>query len=175
MSESPSPIPLKQVFVPALRHININLFGGVAWVLTYFEDLQHHNQLEQLNISGYVRFTMNDGLPRAAELQRWLTLTKSKIFTFQLKLDTDCDHGGAKIREELFTEYRQATGDDSLGRYGAINICYPKMSFSYPRMNMDQEYLSNNNIINSHICIADDPVDDNMKEVSEEYLRIFPY
>jgi hypothetical protein len=175
MTESPNLVPLKQAFVPALRHISINLFGGVAWVLTYFEDLQHHNQLEQMSISGLIRFTMNGGLTRAAELERWLNLTKSKIFTFQLQIDTDCDDGAEKIREEVFTEYRQVTGDDSLGRHGAINICYPKMSGSYPRMNIDQEFLGNDNIINRIICIPDDLVDDSMTEVSEEYLRILPY
>ncbi len=169
MGESPKPIPLKQIFAPELRHINIKLFGGVPWVLTYFEDLQRHSQLEQLNISGHVTCGISGGLPRVNELQRWLTLSTSKIFTFQLQVHANYDVGYEQIREEVFAEYRQATGDQSSARYGTLNICYPKMSFSYPMMRIDDIDTTD-----SSDCMADNPVDDNMEEVSRTHVKFLP-
>lgn len=170
MGESPSPIPLKQIFAPELRHISIKLFGGVPWVLTYFEDLQRHSQLEELNISGHVTFGISAGLPRVNELQRWLTLSTSKIFTFQLQVHANYDVGYEHIREEVFAEYRQATGDQSSARYGTLNICYPKMSFSYPMMHIDDIDTTD-----SSDCVADDLVDDNMEEVSRTNVKFLLY
>ncbi len=42
----------------------------VTWVLTSFEDLQRHNQLAYLNLSGHVRVTSNNYFPLIAALQR---------------------------------------------------------------------------------------------------------
>jgi hypothetical protein len=43
--------PLKKSLVPELRYVSINLFVGVAWLLSYFENLQRSSQFEQFNIS----------------------------------------------------------------------------------------------------------------------------
>ncbi|CAM4813311.1 unnamed protein product [Rotaria magnacalcarata] len=50
------PIPLKQAFAPELRHINLKIFAGAAWVLTFFEDLQRYSQLDRMTISSYEGF-----------------------------------------------------------------------------------------------------------------------
>ncbi|CAF4433341.1 unnamed protein product [Rotaria magnacalcarata] len=50
------PIPLKQAFAPELRHINLKIFAGAAWVLTFFEDLQRYSQLDRMPISSYEGF-----------------------------------------------------------------------------------------------------------------------
>jgi len=165
--EPPCPMPLKQASVPGLRHVNIKIYVGVAWLLTFFEDLQRHSQLEQFNISGHVRFTLNSNFPRVVELQRWLTLTKSKVFTFQMKLSTDFVLGAEEIRKNVFVEYRQATGDDSSAKYGDINIRYPAMSFSHQieTSGSGSEDEDSNNTTSSSDVIPDEPVDDNIEEV----------
>ncbi|CAM4843973.1 unnamed protein product [Rotaria magnacalcarata] len=47
------PIPLKQAFAPELRHINLKIFVGAAWILTFFEDLQRYSQLDRMTVSSY--------------------------------------------------------------------------------------------------------------------------
>jgi hypothetical protein len=124
--------PLKQSLVPELRYDSIDLFVGVAWLLSYFENLQCSSQLEHFNISGHVRFTLNSSFPRLTTWKRWLLLNKSKLFTFQMKMSADYLRGAQEVRENVFAEYRRATGDDLAAKHGDIRIRYPEMSFSYP-------------------------------------------
>ncbi|CAF2096418.1 unnamed protein product [Rotaria magnacalcarata] len=65
---------------------------------------------------------INSHFPRVTILRQWLTLSKSKIFTFKLNLDTIYAFSNSKIREEIFAEYRLATGTKSAARYGKISI-----------------------------------------------------
>ncbi|CAF3789136.1 unnamed protein product [Rotaria socialis] len=134
------PILLQQAFVPELRHVNLKIFGGVAWILTFFEDLQRYSQLDQMNISGYERFADNSHFPQVTILQQWLALSTSKIFTFKLNLETIYAFINREIREEIFDEYRLATGTESAARYGKINLSYPTMVFSYPLETDDHEW-----------------------------------
>ncbi|CAF3253539.1 unnamed protein product [Rotaria socialis] len=134
------PIPLKQTFAPELRHINLKIFGDVPWILTFFADLQRYRQLDQMNISDYERFADYSHFPRVAVLRHWLTLSKSKIFTFKLNLDIIYAFSNREIREEIFAEYRLATGTESAARYGKINLSYPTMVFSYPLETDDHEW-----------------------------------
>ncbi|CAF1317571.1 unnamed protein product [Rotaria sordida] len=167
--ELPRPIPLKQAFVPELRHVNIKIFGGVAWVLTFFEDLQRYSQLDQLIISGYERFADNSHFPRVTSLRQWLTLTKSNIFTFQLNSNTIYAFTNNEIQEEIFAEYRQATGEESAAKYGHINLSYPTMSFSDPLETNDNEWEdldSSNDSTKSFKCVQDPPVDDHVEEMN---------
>jgi len=166
-NELPCSPPLKQTSVPELRYVSIKLFVGVAWLLSFFEDLQRQSQLEQLNISGHVRFIKNSSFPRPNELRRWLTLNKSKVFTFQMKMSADSALGAQEIRENVFDEYRRATGVDSSAKYRDINIRYPEMSFSHQieTNDTDSEDEDSNNTTRSSEVIQDEPIDDNIEEV----------
>ncbi|CAF4987161.1 unnamed protein product [Rotaria sp. Silwood1] len=162
------PIPLKQAFAPELRHVNVEIFTGVAWVLTFFEDLQRYSQLDQLIMSGYERFADNTHFPRVTTLRQWLTLTKSKIFKFQLNLGTIYAYSNNEIKEEIFAEYRQATGEESVAQYGKINLSYPTMSFSHPLETDDNEWEdldSSNDSTKSFECVRDAPVDNHIEEM----------
>ncbi|CAF3263690.1 unnamed protein product [Rotaria socialis] len=39
-------IPLKQAFASELRHNNLKIYADVAWVLTFFENLQRYSGLD---------------------------------------------------------------------------------------------------------------------------------
>jgi hypothetical protein len=181
--DPPNPTPLKQAFTPELRHVNINLFVGVNWVLTFFEDLQRHSQLDYFNLSGHVRFTNNSNFPRVAALQQWLTLTKSNLFQFRMKLSADYVLGADSVREEVFADYRRATGDEYSARYGEIDIRYPEMSFSYPTiMDASNSTSSDGSILDESVEMEEDesnsttssewfrgePLDKNVEEVSRK-------
>ncbi len=167
MIDPPYLTPLKKSLVPELRYVSINLFVGVAWLLSYFENLQRSSQFEQFNISGHVRFTLNSSFPRVTTLKQWLLLNKSKLFTFRMKMSADCVLDAEEIRENVFAEYRQATGDDSAAKYGDIHIRYPEMSFSYPieiNDTEDEDEHSNNTTRSSDLT-QHELVDENIKEV----------
>jgi hypothetical protein len=183
--DPPYSTPLKQTSVPELRYISIDLFVGVAWLLSYFQYLQCHSQIEQFNITGHVRFTRNSTFPRVTELHQWLTLTKLREFKFQLKLSTDYELDAVDVRETVVAEYKKVTGDNSPEQYGNINVSYPAMSFSHPMaMNdsesedeesssiSDSEEEGSNNTTRSSDVIQDEPIDDNVEEVRqrERYL-----
>jgi hypothetical protein len=151
LTEPSYSIPLKQASVPELRDISINLFVGVAWLLSYFEDLQHSSQVERFNISGHVRFSSTCKFPRVTELQRWLLLNKSNLFTFKMKMSANYVRGDEEIQENLFTEYRRATGVDSSAKYRQINIRYPEMSFSNHTEMNDTDSESQDESIDNNI------------------------
>lgn len=157
--DPPYSTPLKQSSVPKLRYVSIDLFVGVAWLLSYFEDLQRFSQFEQLNISGHVRFTFNSSFPRVTALKQWLLLNKSKLFTFQMKMSADWVQGAEEVQDNVFAEYRQATGDDSAAKYLNIHIRYPEMSFSYP-IAMNDEHRNNTENTN-------EVIDENIEEVKD--------
>ena len=153
--------PLKQSSVLKLRYINIIGFINVAWVLSYFEDLQRHSQLKWFNISGYVELTKNIHFPHVTELQEWLLLNKSKEFKFQMKLSTNSIYKTDKtIQKTVLYEYGQAIGDNSLVKHGKININYRSVSFSHSN---NKEDLRNNMIIKGQQSI-----NKNMKEVRQK-------
>ncbi|CAF0818760.1 unnamed protein product [Adineta steineri] len=183
--DPPNPIPLKQVFAPELRQVNIKLFTGVTWFLTFFEDLQRHSQLDCFKLSGHVRFTNNSSFPRVAALQRWLTLTKSNIFQFRMKLSVDYNLGAQSVLEDICAEYRRATGDEYSAGYGNIDIRYPEMSFSYPPVKddniADESVVMNegeDNSTSSDNNISDEPVvmdvDESNSTTSDEWFRDEP-
>jgi len=157
--DPPNPSPLKQIFVPELRQVDMRVFAGVTWVLTFFQDLQQHSQLDHFNISGHVRFTVNSNFPRVAALHQWLTLTKSKVFKFQMKLSADCVHDAKEVKEDVFAEYRRATGDDFSAQYREIHIRYPEMFLSYSMVTN----RTNSTKIGNYISYK--PLDENVEEV----------
>ncbi len=175
--DPPNPTPLKQSFTPELRHINMNLSVGVNWVLIFFEDLQRHSQLEYFNLSGHVRFTSNSNFPRVATLQQWLTLTKSNLFQFRMKLSADYVLGADSVREEVFADYRRATGDEYSARYREIDIRYPEMSFSYPtRMDESNSTSSDDSTSDESVGMDEDKSvevdeDESNSTTSSEWLR----
>lgn len=165
--EPPSPMPLQQAFVPELRYVSIKLSVGVGWVLTFFEDVQRHSQLERLRISGDIKAGGKDSLPRVAILQRWLALTKSSTFTFQMKFGMYHVFDDEERSGDLYVEYRQATGIESMANYEQVNFRYPEMSLSYPmKINaMNSEDVDDNKSIKSRNCIPDETIDENCQEV----------
>jgi hypothetical protein len=130
--EPPCSPPLKQISLPELRLVSIELFVGVAWLLCYFEDLQCTSQLEWFKISGRVRFTLNSSFPRVTALRQWLILNKSKLYIFQLKMTTDFVLGAQEIRDTILTDSRRATGGEFSWKCRNLHIRYPEMSFSNP-------------------------------------------
>lgn len=162
--EPPSPMPLQQAFLPELRYVSIKLSVGVAWILTFFEDLQRHSQLERLTISGDIKAGGKDSLPRVAVLRRWLALTKSSTFTFQMKFGMYHGLDGGEHSDDLYAEYREATGIESTANYEKVNLRYPEMSLSYPMMinAMDSEDTDSDKSSN---CVSDEPIDENCQEV----------
>ncbi len=156
--------PLKQSSVLKLRYVSIIRFIDVAWVLSYFEDLQRYSQLKWFNISGYVRLTKNSHFPHVTELQQWLLLNKSKEFKFQMKLSTNSIYTDKTIENSVLSEYGQAIGDDSLVKYGKININYQPVSFSDSNNEED-----NNNILRSNMIIkGQQSINENKKEVRQK-------
>jgi hypothetical protein len=82
-------------------------------------------------------------------------------------MSADCVLDAEEIRENVFAEYRQATGDDSAAKYGDIHIRYPEMSFSYPieiNDTEDEDEHSNNTTRSSDLT-QHELVDENIKEV----------
>ncbi|CAM4968180.1 unnamed protein product [Rotaria socialis] len=68
------------------------------------------------------RFADNSHFPRVTILRQWLTLSKSKIFTFKLNLDIIYAFNNSETREAIFAEYRLTTGTESAARYGKKSI-----------------------------------------------------
>ncbi|UJR16999.1 hypothetical protein I4U23_003897 [Adineta vaga] len=139
--DPPNPIPLQQDFVPKLHHVKIHLSVCVTWILTFFEDLQRHSQLDFFSITGHVRFTKFSNFPRVAELHQWLTLSKSNLFQFRMKLHADYASGARSVQEEIFNEYQRATGDKQSIRYFDMDIRYPEMSFLYPTIANENQLI----------------------------------
>ncbi|CAF2975513.1 unnamed protein product [Rotaria sp. Silwood2] len=129
--EPPCPTPLKSTSVPKLRYISIHIMVGLAWVLNYFEELQHHSQLEYLKISGHVRFTLNNCVPRVSALKRWLLLNKLKEFKFEMKLLVDAAVGALKIQKRIVKEYNKAIGIKKTTYYRSINLNYSALNKTY--------------------------------------------
>jgi hypothetical protein len=155
--------PLKQSSVLKLRYVSIIRFIDVAWLLSYFEDLQCHSQLEWFHICGYVRLTENSNFPHVTELRQWLLLNKSKEFKFQMKLSTNSFYTDKLIEKSVLSEYGQAIGDDSLVKRGKINTNYRSVSFSDSNNEEDKNILCSNMIIKGHQSI-----NNNMKEVRQK-------
>ncbi|CAF3973421.1 unnamed protein product [Rotaria sordida] len=151
--EPPNTMPLQQAVVPELRYISIKLSVGVIWVLNFFEDLQRHSQLERLRISGDIKAGGKDSLPRVALLRQWLALTKSKTFRFQMKFGMYHVPNREECSDDLYAEYRQATGNPSTANY-------EQMYFRYPQMT-----LSNLTTIKNNNCVPDEPIDENCQEM----------
>lgn len=181
-------MPLQQANTPELRHVRINLFArGVNWVLTFFEDLQRHQQLEYFSVSGRARFTHHNHFPRVAWLRQWLTLNKSPVFRFRMKLDADYVPGAESVREEVFEDYRRATGEKNVTHFREINVRYPEMSFSYPTMMKEASESSSDESMDEDDDDDDDdnegyssklnqwcrgePLDKNMEEVRSRTRR----
>ncbi len=155
--------PLKQSSVLKLRYVSIIRFIDVAWLLSYFEDLQRHSQLEWFNISGYVTLTENSNFPHVTELRQWLLLNKSKEFKFQMKLSTKSIDTDKTIQKSVLSEYGQAISDDSLVKHGKININYRAVSF------FDSNNEEDNNILRSNMIIkGQQSINENMKEVRQK-------
>jgi hypothetical protein len=191
--DPPNPIPLKQIFVPELRYIHIKLHVCVTWVLTFFEDLQRHSQLDYFYISGHIRFTHKSNFPRVAALKQWLTLSKSNLFKFRMKLSADYALDAMKVQEDIFHEYQQVFGNESTPQFIEMNILYPEMFLSHP-MIMDEknmiehddsipdELMDENNPIESDDSISDESmdydffldesVDENVEEVSKQKNKL---
>jgi hypothetical protein len=150
--------PLKQSSVLKLQYVSIIRFIDLPWLLSYFEDLQRYSQLKWFNISGYVRLTKNSNFPHVNELRQWLLLNKSKEFKFQMKLSTNSIFTDKTIVNSVLYEYGQAIGDDSLVKYGKININYRSVSFSD----------SNNEEDNNMIIKGQQSINENTKEVRQK-------
>ncbi|CAF1047873.1 unnamed protein product [Adineta steineri] len=71
------PEALKQIYVPELRYVKIELHEGVGWIFRYLEELQRASQLEDLVIHGFmISNVFVSDIPRVDELRQWLLLTK---------------------------------------------------------------------------------------------------
>ena len=129
-------VPFKQSCIPELRRVSVYLHDDVAGMLTYFDDIHRHGQLEKLEIDGYVDVSSNGNLPRLADLRKWLTMTTSSKFTLEMNLtltSTDDEHSTT-----LLTEYRRATGKTRTKYYREVNIRFPRMSLLQPVDSSDE-------------------------------------
>jgi hypothetical protein len=119
----------KQVCVPELRFINVKLYDDVDGMLTYLDDIHRHSQLEELKLTGYVDISNNGNMPRLTDLRRWLTMSKSKEFTFRMNLNvTRSVDGDSQRLKILLAEYRKATGYVLSNGYRKVEVVYPTMS-----------------------------------------------
>lgn len=132
-------MPLEHTLAPELRHVKIHLFGGVLWMLTFFEDLQRHSQLDYFTLAGSVRIIRHTNFPRPVALRQWLALNNSPTFKFCTKLNVDYELGAESVHEELLAEYQRATGLKYSAYLSEIDIRYPEMSFSYPPVAVKRE------------------------------------
>jgi hypothetical protein len=119
----------KQVCVPELRFISAKLYDDVDGMLTYLDDIHRHSQLEELKLTGYVDISNNGNMPRLTDLRRWLTVSKSKDFTFRMNLNvTRSVDGDSQRLKMLLAEYRKATGYVLSNGYRKVEVVYPTMS-----------------------------------------------
>jgi hypothetical protein len=160
---------LKQTYAPELRHVSVELHEGVGWMFNFLEDLQRHSQLEHFNIHGWMISGVNvSDVPRVAELRRWLLLSKSKNFTFQLNVVMRWQPECEETLDAFLDEYRQAVGGDSSKISRTLIIRYPEMSlFNQVKMieTVSEEDKSSDLVI-------DEPVDEDCEEVSRK-IRCF--
>jgi hypothetical protein len=171
------PIPLKQSNVPKLRCVSVELHEGVGWMFTFLEDLQSYSQLEYFNIYGYmISGVIVSDVPRVTEVHRWLQLTKSRNFTFRLKVEMRWLPECEESLDAFLDEYRQVIGNDALSiKSRTLIIRYPEMSlFNQVKMNKtaSKEDDSSSNSSRSSELMMDEPVDENCEEVSVEIFDI---
>ncbi|CAF1175117.1 unnamed protein product [Adineta ricciae] len=123
-------LPLQQAFAPELRYVKVELLSNITWVLTFFEELQRHSQLDYFHLFGKLQLANSKDLPRLADLQRWLTLSSSNVFRFRMKFDIAPSMPALRsLEEEVFDEYKQATSKKYAARSGTIEILYPQKCF----------------------------------------------
>jgi hypothetical protein len=130
-------VSFKQSCIPELRRVSIYLHDDVAGVLTYFDDIHCHGQLEKLKISGYVDVNNNANLPPLADLRQWLKMSTSTEFTFEMDLGLMSDDD--QQLTTLLAEYQQLTGQTQKKYYTSVNILYPRMSLLEPVESDDED------------------------------------
>ncbi|CAF4803890.1 unnamed protein product [Rotaria sp. Silwood1] len=172
--EPPCPTPLKSTSVPKLRHINVRIMVGLAWVLAYFEEIQRHSQLEHLKISGHTRFTLNSNFPRVSALKQWLTFNKSKEFTFQMKLSVDATHDATEIQKLIVTEYNKAIGIKKTTYYRSINLNYSASNNTYKNNKDPRVELFDDEPINEYVVKMEIMEMDYINDELLEYLQLVP-
>ena len=129
MATSPA-VPFKRSSIPELRCVSVSVHDDVAGMLTYFDDIHRHGQLEKLEIRGYVDVSNNGNLPRLADLRQWLTMSTSTEFTFEMDLRVTSDDD--QHLKALLAEYRRVTGKDRTKDDREVHILYPAMSLAQP-------------------------------------------
>ena len=74
---------------------------------------------------------------------------------------------GEEHNDDLYVEYRQATGIESTANYEQVNFRYPQMSLSYPMtINlMDSEDTDSSTMIKSNNCVPEESIDESCQEV----------
>ncbi|UJR11811.1 hypothetical protein I4U23_015991 [Adineta vaga] len=172
------PEPLKQIYVPELRYVKIELHEGVGWVFTYLEELQRASQLEDLVIHGFmISNVFVSDVPRVDELRQWLLLTKFKQFTFRMNIEMRWFSNCEESLDAFLDEYRQVIEDESVKKLRTLKIFYPSMSL-IKQVKMNESILEEDdesmNSSRSSNLVRDDPVNENCEEMEiyeMEYMR----
>ena len=151
-------VPFKQSCIPELRCVTVSLRDDVAGMLTYFDDIHRHGQLEKLKISGDVAVRNNGNVPRLADLRQWLTMSTSAKFTLEMNL-TLMDSNVQNFKS-LLAEYQRVMGKAQTKCYRSLKVLYPKMSLLQPVEWDDDD--SSDQSINEDL---DDPIDASDTEV----------
>jgi hypothetical protein len=152
-------VPFKQSCIPELRCVHVHLQDDVAGMLTSFDDIHRHGQLEKLKISGCVDVNNNGNLPRPADLRQWLTMSTSYKFTFEMDLILTGDDN--EHLTTMLTEYQRVTSKARSEYSRRVNILYPTMSLVQP-VEWDDDDSSADESMNEDV---DDPIDTDISEV----------
>ena len=157
MATSPA-VPFKQSSIPELRYVNVSLRDDVAGMLTYFDDIHRHGQLEALKIRGDVDVSNNGNVPRLVDLRQWLSMSTSTEFTFEMDL-TLLDNDDQNFKP-LLAEYQRFIGKPRAKYYRSMKILYPTMSLAQP-VEWDEDDSSDESMNED----PDDPIDTDITEV----------
>ncbi|CAF1040321.1 unnamed protein product [Adineta steineri] len=168
------PEALKQIYVPELRYVKIELHEGVGWIFKYLVELQRSSQLEDLVIHGFmISNVFVSDVPRVDELRQWLLLTKLKQFNFQMRIEMRWLPGCEESLNDFLDDYIQAIGDESLKKTRILKIFYPSMSL-VKQVKINESISKEDDESRSSNLVEDDTVDENCKEMDiyeMEYMR----
>ncbi|CAF4064315.1 unnamed protein product [Adineta steineri] len=131
-------IPLNTSCVPQLRCIKLEVHTNIQWILDYFEEIYRSEQLEELIIHGYVRFSEGTDFPRADIVRKWLAMSKLKQCNVRFHFSVTCrEEIDQQNLNDLFANYMKIFGRNSIYQNTYILIHYPNNIKSLP--NEDEE------------------------------------
>ena len=172
LATSPA-VPFKRSSIPELRCVSVDLHDDVAGILTYFENIHRHGQLEKLKISGDVHVSRNGNLPRLVDLRQWLTMSTSPKFTFEMDL-ISASHDDQHFRT-LLAEYRRVSGMARTKCDRRFHFLYPAMSLAHPVERNDENSNDKSTDEDVGYLINDAPITKvrRRRKISITHIRCF--